>query len=58
MKKQKITRVWVDDIHVYAMTETGLTPTKLSLNDLNLQIPQKGKGKISTGYIGLSLTKT
>ena len=25
MKKQRITRVWVDDTHVYAMTETGLT---------------------------------
>lgn len=25
MKKQRITRVWVDDTHVYAQTETGLT---------------------------------
>ena len=23
--KKKITKVWVDDTHVYAMTETGLT---------------------------------
>ena len=25
MDKKKITKVWVDDTHVYAMTETGLT---------------------------------
>ena len=25
MSKHRITKVWVDDTHVYAMTETGLT---------------------------------
>lgn len=25
MSKYRITKVWVDDTHVYAMTETGLT---------------------------------
>lgn len=57
MSKHRITKVWVDDTHVYAMTETGLTANyAFSQWGLSLQKPQGNKERIINclipAYIG------
>lgn len=56
MSKHRITKVWVDDTHVYAMTEIGLTANYAFPNGLSLQKLQENKEKIINflilAYIG------